>query len=178
MVSAMNSSKRSIKHYLILPSYQLRLVGFLSLIVMIGSFFHIGILNYISYKNLSEEFSQKQIELFWNTLRPTIIVTNAFYFIILCVFLIISAILITHKLIGPMLKVTGHLNKFNSGLIPKYYLKLREGDEGQNLCDAVNELQTKLREQYSQLEQLKSCIKEEETASKLGKILEEFQIEK
>ncbi len=174
----MNNSKRSIKHYLILPSYQLRLVGFLALVVLVGSIFHIGILNYVSYKNLSELFSQKQIELFWETLRPSIIVTNTFYFILLCVSLIISAVLITHKLIGPMLKVTGHLNKFNSGLIPKNYLKLREGDEGQGLCDAVNELQNKLREQYSQLEQLKSSIKDEAISSRLGKILEDFQLEK
>ena len=172
------NSKRSIKHYLIMPSYQLRLIGFIALIILIGSIFHIGILDYIASKNLSQLFSQKQIEMFWDTLRPAIIITNAFYFIFLLVFLIILAILITHKLIGPMLKVTGHINKFNSGMIPKNELKLREGDEGQNLCDAVNEIQNKLRSHYSLLEELKSSTKDEETATKIGKILEELQIEK
>ncbi|MBP5470694.1 MAG: hypothetical protein J6Z11_15790, partial [Candidatus Riflebacteria bacterium] len=105
----MNNSKRSIKHYLILPSYQLRLVVFMALVVMIGSFVHIGILNYITTKNLSEYFSQAQIEQVWNTLRPAIVITNIFSFIILCLLLIILAIFVTHKLIGPMLKVTGHI---------------------------------------------------------------------
>ena len=174
----MNNSKRSIKHYLILPSYQLRLVLFMALVVMIGSFVHIGVLNYITTKNLSEYFSQNQIEQVWNTLRPAIVITNIFSFIVLCVLLIILAIFVTHKLIGPMLKVTGHINKINSGLIPKNNLKLREGDEGQSLCDAVNELQSKLCSHYSQLEELKSSVKDEETAAKIGKLLEEFQIEK
>ena len=174
----MNNSKRSIKHYLILPSYQLRLVAFMSVVVLIGSIIHIGILDYITTKNLTDYFSQNQIEQIWNTLKPAIIITNFFSFILLTLFLVILAILVTHKLIGPMLKVTGHINKINSGMVPKGNLKLREGDEGQPLCDAVNELQNKIRSHYSQLEELKSLVKNEEISSKLGKMIDELKIEK
>ena len=174
----MNNSKRSIKHYLILPSYQLRLVAFMSIVVLIGSIIHIGILDYITTKNLADFFSQSQIEQIWNTLKPAIIITNIFSFVLLTLFLIILAILVTHKLIGPMLKVTGHINKINSGMVPKGDLKLREGDEGQPLCDAVNELKSKIRSHFTKLEEFKISLKDEETASKLEKIIEELQIEK
>ena len=77
----MNNKKRSIKHYLILPSYQLRLVLFMSLVVLAGSIMHIVFLNYITARNLSDYFSQSQIEQIWDILRPAIVVTNIFSFV-------------------------------------------------------------------------------------------------
>ncbi|MBQ2592129.1 MAG: hypothetical protein II567_02460 [Candidatus Riflebacteria bacterium] len=174
----MNNKKRSIKHYLILPSYQLRLVLFMSLVVLAGSIMHIVFLNYITARNLSDYFSQSQIEQIWDILRPAIVVTNIFSFVLLTLFLIILTILITHKLIGPMLKVTGHINKINSGTLPKNELKLREGDEGQPLCDAVNKMQNQMRQHYAQLEELKTLIKDEAASSKLKEIIEQMNVEK
>ena len=174
----MNNSKRSIKNYLILPSYQLKLVLFMATVIFIGSILHIGALNYITCKNLSEYFSQNQIVQIWEVLKPAIIVANVSSFIFLIIFLFITTLLVTHKLIGPMLKVTGQINKINSGILPKGDLKLREGDEGQPLCDAVNKMQNTLRSHFSQLEELKSCIKDEESIAKLDKIIEEIKIEK
>lgn len=174
----MNNKKRSIKHYLILPSYQLRLVLFMAMVVLAGSILHIVFLNYITTRNLADYFSQTQIEQIWDILRPAIVVTNIFSFVLLTLFLIILTILITHKLIGPMLKVTGHINKINSGNLPKDDLKLREGDEGQPLCDAVNKLQNQMRQNYAQLEELKPLIKDKEASEKLDNILSQMTVEK
>ncbi len=174
----MNNKKRSIKHYLILPSYQLRLVSFMAVVVLLGSILHIVFLNYITTRNLADYFSQAQIEQIWDILRPAIVVTNIFSFVLLTLFLIILTILITHKLIGPMLKVTGHINKINSGNLPKDELKLREGDEGQSLCDAVNKLQNQMRQNYDQLEELKPLLKDKEAAEKLDNILSQMSVEK
>ena len=83
----MNNKKRYIKHYLILPSYQLRLVLFMSIVVLAGSIIHIVFLNYVTTRNLSDCFSQTQIEQIWDILRPAITVTNALSFVILTLFL-------------------------------------------------------------------------------------------
>ncbi|MBQ3643668.1 MAG: hypothetical protein II961_03635 [Candidatus Riflebacteria bacterium] len=173
----MNNKKRSIKHYLILPSYQLRLVLFMSIVVLVGSIIHIVFLNYVTTRNLADSFSQTQIEQIWDILRPAITVTNALSFVILTLFLIIVTVLVTHKLIGPMLKVTGHINKINSGTLPQNELRLREGDEGQPLCDAVNKLQDSMRQHYVELKELKSLIKNEEASAKLDEILSQVNIE-
>ena len=77
-----------------------------------------------------------------------------------------------------MLKVTGHINKINSGNLPKGDLKLREGDEGQPLCDAVNKLQNQMRQNYAQLEELKPLIKDKEASEKLDTILSQMTVEK
>ena len=174
----MNNTKRSIKHYFILPSFQLRLIVFIAIVVLIGSIIHIAFLNYVTTKNLSEYFSEKQIEQIWNIISPAITVSNALSFIFISLFLIIVVILVTHKLIGPMLKSTGYINKINSGMIPKDDLKLREGDEGLPLCEAINKMKNKITTHYEQLESIKDFVKEPEIASKLDRILEELRVEK
>ena len=57
----MNNKKRSIKHYLILPSYQLRLVAFMAAVVLIGSILHIVFLNYITSRNLADYFRSAHV---------------------------------------------------------------------------------------------------------------------
>ena len=77
-----------------------------------------------------------------------------------------------------MLKVTGHINKINSGTLPKGELKLREGDEGQPLCDAVNKMQNNLRVHYTQLEEIQLLIKDEKATAKLKEIIDQMNVEK
>lgn len=171
------NSKRSIKHYFILPSYQLKLVIFIATVVLIGSIFHIVFLNYITTKNLTEHFNQNQIEQIWEILRPAIIVTNIFSFVFLTIFIVVVTILVTHKLIGPMLKVTGYINKINSGILPKDELRLRENDEGQPLCEAINKTNNLLKRKFLKLESIKDSINNKDVVSQLDKTLEGVKIE-
>lgn len=169
--------KRSVKHYFILPSYQLRLILFLGLAVIMGSIFHIAALNYFTAKNLNEHFNQEQIEQIWRTLQPSIILANSISCLLLIIFLVIMAVLISHKLAGPLLKITGHVKKIASGVIPDKALKLRDGDEGQLLCDAVNKLQTNLTEHKAKIDKIKTLVKDEEILKELQELSDEFQKE-
>lgn len=172
------NSKRSIKHFFILPSYQIRLVLFLALVVIMGSVFHIAALNYFTTKNLSEHFNQDQLEQIWETLKPSIILANSISCILLIIFLVILAVLVSHKLAGPMLKITGHVNKLSSGVLPRNDLKLREGDEGQLLCDAVNKVQNNIKTAYEKLNDLRESVKDEAVKQKLSEVLDEVELEK
>ncbi len=172
------NTKRSIKHFFILPSYQLRLVVFLALVVIIGSVFHIIALNYFTARNLSEHFGPEQLEQIWETLKPSIVLTNSISCILLIVFLVVLAVLISHKLAGPMLKITGHVNRLSSGVLPKNDLKLREGDEGQQLCDAVNKVQNSIKIAYDKLNELRETTQDEAVKQKLSEVLDEIEVEK
>lgn len=171
------NKKRSVKHYFILPSYQLRLVLFLALVVMMGSIFHVAALNYFTGKNLVNHFNQEQIEIIWETLQPSIILANSISCFLLIVFLVIMAVLISHKLAGPLLKITGYMNKLASGVLPKDTLRLREGDEGQLLCDAVNKVHNNISDCKAKIEVLKSVVKDEETLKKLEELSDAFKCE-
>ncbi len=177
-----SSTKRSIKHYLILPSYQLRLILFLAAIILLGCLLNATGLYLIISRNLQQNFSVVQTEQIWEIIRPAVVVSNICCFVIIMVFLIILSVLISHKIVGPMLKVTGHINKMNSGVLPKNELKLREGDEGQVLCDAVNKLQGNISEQVKRLKNISESLKEntenaQRASADLDEIIESIKTE-
>lgn len=151
-------SKHARKHYLILPSYQIRLVAFMSLVVFFGSILHGFFLYRITSKNIQEGFlsAHNRLRSTWEILKPAIIVTNGLSFMLMSVMLLILTVFISHRLIGPMFKVAGQLKKISSGQLHQASLRLRDGDEGQVLCEAVNELQDKYRQRFLKLRQLRT----------------------
>ena len=81
-----------------------------------------------------------------------------------------------------MLKVTGHINKMNSGVLPKNELKLRDGDEGQVLCDAVNKLQGNISEQVKRLKAISESLKDgsvdtQKASAELDEIIDNVKAE-
>ncbi len=154
--------KKSRKHYLILPSYQIRLVAFMSLVLFIGSILHGFFLYRITSKNIQEGFlsAHNRLRSTWEILKPAIIVTNGLSFLLMSVMLLILTIFISHRLIGPMFKVAGQLKKISAGNLQHASLRLREGDEGQVLCEAVNELQDKYRQRFIKLRKLRASLDE------------------
>lgn len=176
------STKRSIKHYLILPSYQLRLILFLAAIILLGCLLNATGLYLIISRNLQQNFSIVQTEQIWEIIRPAVVVSNICCFVIIMVFLVILSVLISHKIVGPMLKVTGHINKMNSGVLPKNELKLRDGDEGQVLCDAVNKLQGNIGEQVKRLKAISESLKDgsvdtQKASAELDEIIDNVKAE-
>ncbi|HNX75000.1 MAG TPA: hypothetical protein PLM07_05440 [Candidatus Rifleibacterium sp.] len=153
-------SKQSRKHYLILPSYQIRLVAFMSLVIFLGSILHGFFLYRITSKNIQEGFlsAHNRLRSTWEILKPAIIVTNGLSFMLMSIMLFILTVFISHRLIGPMFKVAGQLKKISAGKLQESALRLRDGDEGQVLCEAVNELQDKYRQRFIKLRQLRSSL--------------------
>ncbi|OGK10370.1 MAG: hypothetical protein A2W80_16370 [Candidatus Riflebacteria bacterium GWC2_50_8] len=175
--------KHSRKHYLILPSYQIRLVAFMSLVVFVGSILHGYFLYQITSKNIQEGFlsAHNRLRSTWEILKPAIIVTNSLSFLLISVFLLIITVFISHRLIGPMFKVAGHLRRISSGKLDQSSLRLREGDEGQVLCEAVNELQDKYRQRFVRLRKLRASIDQDklgspQIAAQIEDILKDIEI--
>ncbi len=159
--------KQTRKHYLILPSYQIRLVAFMSLVVFVGSILHGYFLYQITSKNIQEGFlsAHNRLRSTWEILKPAIIVTNSLSFLLITVFLLIITVFISHRLIGPMFKVAGQLRRISSGKLDQSSLRLREGDEGKALCEAVNELQDKYRQRFVRLRKLRHSIDADQLSS-------------
>ena len=176
--------KKSRKHYLILPSYQIRLVAFMSLVLFIGSILHGFFLYRITSKNIQEGFlsAHNRLRSTWEILKPAIIVTNGLSFLLMSVMLLILTIFISHRLIGPMFKVAGQLKKISAGNLQHASLRLREGDEGQVLCEAVNELQDKYRQRFIKLRKLRVSLNEgkpdpEQLKTQIDDILSEIELD-
>ena len=142
-----------------------------------GSIFHIAALHYFTARNLSSHFNQEQIDKIWTTLQPSIVLSNSISCFLLIIFLVILAVLISHKLAGPLLKITGYVNRIASGVLPEEALKLREGDEGQRLCEAVNKVKENALCRKAKIEEIKALVKDEEVLKRLSELSDEFCIE-
>ena len=73
------NKNRSIKHFWILPSFQLRLVLFMSLIVLVGTVVHAFGLYLIADRNISDHFNSAQAEQIWEIMKPVVIIANLLF---------------------------------------------------------------------------------------------------
>lgn len=140
-------------HYLVLPSYQIRLVAFLVLIMLIGSLLHGLFLYRITARNIEEGFfsAHNRLRSTWEILKPAVVVTNGLSFLLVSLTFLLVTILLTHRLVGPMFKIVGRLKELAKGRFDLAPVKLRRGDEGTLLSDAVNELQDDLKKRFTTL---------------------------
>jgi len=145
------------KHYLVLPSYQLRLIGFLVIVMLIGSLIHGFFLYKITAKNIEEGFfsAHNRLRSTWEILKPAIVVTNGISFLLVSLSLFVVTVFVSHRLIGPVFKVAGRIQQMTAGKFDLPPIKLRKGDEGKLLSDAVNDLQKDLQSRFNDLYQLK-----------------------
>ncbi len=144
-------------HYLVLPSYQIRLVGFLILVLFLGSMLHGFFLYKITAKTITEGFfsAHNRFRSTWEVLKPAVILTNGLYFLLVSLAFLVVTIFISHRLIGPIFKIAARIRKLSEGRLGLSPLQLRKGDEGQVLSDAVNQLQRDYQERFRILLELR-----------------------
>lgn len=81
-----------------------------------------------------------------------------------------------------MFKVAGQLKKISAGKLHHSSLRLRDGDEGLVLCEAVNELQDKYRQRFINLRKLKASVdtgqlNKEQISAQIEDILSEIELD-
>ncbi len=173
------------KHYLVLPSYQVRLVGFLILVVLLGSILHGFFLYKITARTIEEGFfsAHNRLRSTWEILKPAIIVTNGISFLLISLALLVVTTLTSHRLIGPVVKIAGRVRDLAAGRLDLPPLRLRKGDEGQLLSEAVNQLQEEYRRRLRLVAQAKARLEagppmtQDELRGFLGPALDQIALE-
>ena len=129
--------KRSVRNYLLNSSYQLRFTG----VIVVISAILTGGLGYLVLHNAHEasrvvqvramdptdELAQQLVQQFAHGDRILMVTLIAFGFI-LSVVLAAYGIVLTHKVAGPLFKITNHLDKIRDGKLGVVY-NLRKGDQ-------------------------------------------------
>ena len=129
--------KRSVRNYLLNSSYQLRFTG---VIVVISAILTGGLGYFVMSKaheasrvvsvramDPTDPLAQDLAQQFAHNDRILMIVLIAFGFI-LSVVLAAYGIVLTHKVAGPLFKITNHLDKIRDGKLGVVY-NLRKGDQ-------------------------------------------------
>ncbi|NLI75775.1 MAG: hypothetical protein GX442_04955 [Candidatus Riflebacteria bacterium] len=178
-------SSFSRKHYLVLPSYQVRLVGFLILVVLLGSMLHGFFLYRITARTIEEGFfsAHNRLRSTWEILKPAIIVTNGMSFLLISLALLVVTTLTSHRLIGPVVKIAGRVRDLATGRLDLPPLRLRKGDEGKILSEAVNQLHDEYRRRLRLVAQAKTRLEagqpmtQDELRGFLGSALDQIALE-
>ena len=155
------------KHYLILPSYQMKLVGFLILVMFVGTLVHGFFLYRITARTVEEGFfsAHNRLRSTWEILRPAILVTNGLSFLLISLSLLMVTIFTSHRLIGPIFKIASRVRSLAQGRLNLSPIRLRKGDEGHVLSEAVNDLQKQWQERFAALAELKKQFDSDEPPS-------------
>jgi hypothetical protein len=146
--------KRSLRNYLLNSSYQLRFTG---VIVVISAILTCG-LGYLVMHNAHEAsrvvqvramdptdpFAQQLAEQFARGDRVLMMTLIAFGFV-LSVVLAAYGIVLTHKVAGPLFKITTHLDKIRDGKLGVVY-NLRKGDQLVDFFEHFKEAHDALRQ--------------------------------
>jgi methyl-accepting chemotaxis protein len=161
------TDKISRKHVLLLPSYQVKLVGFLVAVALVGSLIHGFCLYSLTARSIEEGFLSvhNRLRSTWEILKPAIILTNGLSFVVLSLAFLAITIFISHRLIGPVFKTSNRLRDIAEGKWHLPPIKLRRGDEGQMLSDSVNQLQGNLNQRFLPLREVQERLKKGETVS-------------
>jgi methyl-accepting chemotaxis protein len=161
------AEKYTRSRFLILPSYQIKLMGFLTALLFAGSVLHGFLLYLMTSRSIQEGFlsSHNRLRSTWEILKPAIVLANGVSFLVLALLLMAFSILISHRLIGPIFKIANRLRDLTEGRLHSPPLKLRRGDEGKIMCEAVNQLQVAWIERMSGLQRLREQLLSGKAAS-------------
>lgn len=134
---AQQQYKRSIRNYLLNSSYQLRFTG---VIVVIAAVLTGGLgffllrqaretsrLVNVRALDPTDAFAQQLVQQFAHTDRTLLMILVGFG-VVLSLVLAAFGIVMTHKVAGPLYKITNHLDKIRDGQLGVVY-NLRKGDQ-------------------------------------------------
>lgn len=143
-------------HYVVLPSYQIRLSLVLIGLLMLGSVLHGLFLYQIANQRIQDGFyaAHNRLRSTWEVLKPAIVATNGASFLLLSGSLLLAVVFISHRLVGPLVKIQGRLHDLARGRLDLPAVRLRQGDEGQPLADQINAMQELYRDRFNRLREL------------------------
>jgi len=158
--------KRSIRRFILLPAYQFKIIGLMLLVMLFGLIFNSFLFYRITLTNVADKIpdahSSGHLKITWDIIKPAIIVTNSISFVAISIMLFVLAVVLSHRIIGPLLKISGYLKKLADGKMNTEPVKLRETDEGKELCDAANNFHDKSLKRFKKLDSIRKSIEDGE----------------
>ena len=138
----MNPSQVRRKKKLIQPGFQLRLIGKFVGVAALAMMLQFLLLGYLlSYTARGLDGGGAQIS---QQLPSVVLKTMAFSFLVLLPLLVGFGVLLTARIAGPVYRFQSYLSDLAAGTVTQP-CQLRDGDELQPLCDAINMVSERVR---------------------------------
>ncbi len=149
----MARNQRRMRNYLIRPVSQLKLSGFVA-VVMVAIVVGLNVINYLKYSNITRVMSNfyglnEETREILLGIRMQLFLTDLMSTIVISLVIILIWIKMTHRIYGAGFAI----EKFVSLMIEGKYeskLTLRKKDEFKNVADVLNELGSVLQKRHAQ----------------------------
>jgi hypothetical protein len=142
--------QRKLKNFLILPGFQLGLIGMnVSIIAITFTFFWVTAHNLLRGLSPAAGLSGIQLKFYEDYLEYHRGVFNRTFLFSSLLALVLSStitLLVSHRLAGPFVRMKGFFGAINKGVYPIPRLAFRDGDFFQELPTIINEAITHIEE--------------------------------
>jgi len=137
--------KRS--HYIVEKNLQLRYVELILLYILAFFLITVIVVYFSGWNQLIEKLSNVYPQAVLAGILSKIYLRLSIGFVILLPIAIISAILASHKIAGPLVRIKRSLNQLIGGNY-NLFVKLRKGDHLQDVADLLNKLSESLKKRH------------------------------
>lgn len=129
------------------------ILKFLSILI-VGGILSVAVTMLSTQATLTSSFegSKLVIEQTSMAILPSVIITNVITTIVVCGFAVIVTLLVSHKIAGPMFRFEKDLEEIAQGDLQKT-IKIRDGDQFENVAINLNEMVSKLNGKLSEVQQ-------------------------
>ena len=139
-------------HYFVKKSYQLNFIFQFCSLVFLGAVISTGLLFFLSHGTLTTSFEHSRVIVKKTALAilPSLIYTNIITLILITIATIIVVLIISHKIVGPILRFEKYILEIEQGDLTGR-IRLREKDQVQDLAVSLNQMATSLHKKIADI---------------------------
>ena len=152
--------KRSVKNYFIKQEYQGRFAFIIFIAAILCCVLVLALLSYLSADSMTISYTNNDLQLGrtpWMLFKSAA-AANWIFLVIGGTFMVLAAIVVTHRIAGPLFRVERTLANMARGDLTET-IHLREKDGGQELAEKINEFNEILSTKLSEIDRNTEAIK-------------------
>ena len=134
------------RQYFIQKDFQAKFILKFCMILLIGIIISIGLLFLFSENSLTSTFEQSRLVI-QNTadaILPGVYLSHLIALVLIILLTIVTTLLISHKLAGPLFRFQKELNEIGNGDLSKV-VKVRKKDQIKAMADSLNQMRENLQ---------------------------------
>ena len=149
----MKNSKDRRKKYLINKKFQVKLILYFVLLVILGNIISGLLLYYLTSSELESSFFKAHVSIgnAWETMKPLIVTTQFYVLLVMTIATVFLVLYSSHRIAGPLYRLQKAANEVKNGNLEQT-LTIRKKDELQQLIISFQQMVDNFRNKFLELQ--------------------------
>ena len=149
----MEISKDRRKKYLIDKKFQVKLILYFVLLVILGNILSGLLLYYLTSSELESSFFKAHVSIgnAWGTMKPLIVTTQFYVLLVMTIATVFLVLYCSHRIAGPLYRLQKAANEVKNGNLEQT-LTIRKKDELQQLIISFQQMVDNFRDKFLELQ--------------------------